>query len=97
MQKFPSWDDAIKIGCFVLLTFVLTSCGEGFRFEDFTFTGSNGKTKEVFYQDSKVCEADKNKFSHKIQGREFGFRGQNEGYLGCMKLKGWDPKEPQLY
>jgi hypothetical protein len=31
-----------------------------------------------------------------IQGREFGFEGQDTGFLGCMKLKGWDKKPLQL-
>jgi len=82
---------------FVLLTLVLlASCGESHRFEDFTFVGP-GKTEETFSQDSRVCETEKNKHSHKIQGREFGFKGQDVGYFGCMKLKGWEKKEPGLY
>ena len=83
-------------GLFVLWVLVLTSCGESYRFEDFTFVGP-GKTLETFSEDSKVCEAEKNKHSNKIQGREFGFKGQDVGYLGCMKLKGWEKKEPRLY
>lgn len=80
----------------MLLTLILTSCSEGYRFEDFTFVGP-GKTEKTFSQDSQVCETEKNKHSHKIQGREFGFKGQDVGYLGCMKLKGWEKKEPRLY
>jgi|GEM_PF-570203 len=95
--KFPSCLKAIKISCFVLILLVLPGCGEAHRFEDFTFTGSEGKTGETFYRDSKACEAEKNKHSNKIQGREFGFKGQNVGYFGCMKLKGWERKEPRLY
>lgn len=97
IQKYPPWGDAIKLSYLVLLTLVLTSCGEDFRFEDFTFTGSTGRTEKAFYKDSKTCQAEKNKYSNKIQGREFGFRGLNEGYLGCMMLRGWQKKEPRLY
>lgn len=80
----------------VLFTLVLTSCNENYRFEDFTFVGP-GKTKQTFSLDSQVCESEKNKHSNKIHGREFGFKGQDVGYLGCMKLKGWEKKEPRLY
>ena len=37
-------------------------------------------------------EREKDKYSNKIQGREFGFEGQDTGYLGCMRLKGWSKK-----
>ena len=38
------------------------------------------------------CEREKDKYSNKIQGREFGFEGKDTGYLGCMRLKGWSKK-----
>jgi hypothetical protein len=97
VQQPPYWVNAIKTSCLILLTLVLTSCGESFRFEDFTFSGSAGKTEKAFYQDSTACEAEKDKHSNKIQGREFGFKGLDVGYFGCMKLKGWEKKEPRLY
>lgn len=90
-------DYAKNAGCFALMVFALAGCGESFRYEDFTFIGSEGKTEQVFYKDSKYCEAEKDKHSNKIQGREFGFRGLNEGYFGCMKLKGWEKKASRLY
>ena len=90
-----SLGNAIKISFFVLVTWILTGCGEAHRFEDFTFVGP-GKTEAIFSKDSKACEAEKNKHSNKIKGREFGFKGQDVGYLGCMKLKGWEKKEPGL-
>ncbi|GJL79217.1 MAG: hypothetical protein NPINA01_22060 [Nitrospinaceae bacterium] len=95
--KFSFSGGATQITCLALLILFLTSCGESFRFEDFTFLGSEGKTEEAFYQDSKTCDAEKKKHSNKIQGREFGFKGQDVGYLGCMKLRGWEKKEPGLY
>jgi hypothetical protein len=96
-QKFSSLANEIKIGLFVLMTLALASCGENHRFEDFTFIGSEGKTEQTFNEDSRACEAEKDKHSNKIQGREFGYRGLDEGYLGCMKLRGWEKKEPRLY
>jgi hypothetical protein len=59
---------------------------EGFVHED------QSKGKQEFLKDSQKCLAEKDKFSHKIQGREFGFEGEHAGYLGCMKLKGWSQK-----
>jgi len=87
----------IKYGIFILWILILTSCGEDHRFEDFAFVGSEGKTRATFFEDSKTCEAEKNKHSSKIQGRELGIKGQDVGYLGCMKLRGWEKKEPGLY
>jgi len=89
--RFPSLGNVIKTCLFIVMILVLMSCSEAHRFEDFTFAGS-GKTAAIFSQDSKACEAEKDKFSNKIQGREFGFKGQDVGYLGCMKLKGWEKK-----
>ena len=91
-------DYAKYIRYFILLTLVfLAGCGEARRYEDFTFVGSDGKTEATFNEDSKTCEAEKDKHSNKIQGREFGYRGHDEGYLGCMKLRGWEKKEPRIY
>ena len=73
---------------FVILT-LISACGSPFNYEDFTNIDPY-KTEKAFKQDSKSCEAEKNKHSHKIQGREFGFQGEHTGYLGCMKLRGWD-------
>ena len=67
---------------------ILYGCGSPFNYEDFS-NSDLYKTENVFKVDSKQCEAEKNKHSNKIQGREFGFRGEHTGYLGCMKLKGW--------
>ena len=51
-----------------------------------------GKGKAAFLIDFEKCKKDKDKYSNMIQGREFGFEGQDTGFLGCMKLKGWDRK-----
>lgn len=67
----------------------LCGCGSPFNYEDFT-NRDPYKTEKAFREDSKLCEADKDKHSMKIQGREFGFKGRHTGYLGCMKLQGWD-------
>jgi hypothetical protein len=96
-QKFSSLANEIKMGLFVLMTLALASCGESHLFKDFTFVGSDGKTEKTFHEDSKACEAEKDKHSNKIQGREFGFKGQDVGFYGCMKLRGWEKKEPRLY
>ncbi|MBT4898533.1 MAG: hypothetical protein HON56_05630 [Nitrospina sp.] len=77
----------IRIG--LTLIFLLSvGCSEDRKFEDFANEDS-GKGEQEFRADSKKCMAEKDKFSHKIQGREFGFEGEHAGYLGCMKLKGW--------
>jgi hypothetical protein len=67
----------------------LISCVENPNFEDFTHEESR-KGESEFLEDSKKCAEEKDKFSNKIQGREFGFEGEKTGYLGCMKLKGWN-------
>lgn len=74
----------------IFVCFALLGCSEGVPFEEFLH--ENGKEKEVFLIDSEGCEKEKDKFSNKIQGREFGFEGKDTGYLGCMKLKGWSRK-----
>jgi len=73
--------------CWVIVL-VLYGCDSPFKYQDFTNSDSY-KTENAFKLDSKLCEAEKNKHSNKIQGREFGFKGEHTGYLGCMKLKGW--------
>jgi hypothetical protein len=82
----------MRVGIF-LIFIILLSCTENRKFEDFTHTGSiNGE--QEFLEDSSKCIAEKDKFSNKIHGREFGFEGEHTGYLGCMKLKGWSQKNP---
>ena len=66
----------------------LYGCDSQFKSQDFT-NRDPYKTKSAFKVDSKQCEGEKNKHSNKIQGREFGFRGEHTGFLGCMRLKGW--------
>ena len=75
----------------VLMGMILYGCGSPFNFEDFT-NSDFYKTEKAFGEDSKKCISEKNKHSNKIQGREFGFEGEHTGYLGCMKLKGWNKK-----
>ena len=58
-------------------------------FEEFSHSDSY-KTKSDFTNDSLKCWDQKEKYSLKIEGRKIGFQGQNVGYFGCMKLKGWD-------
>ena len=75
---------------FVISVFSV-GCSEDRKFEDFINEGS-GIGEQKFREDSRKCAAEKDKFSNKIQGREFGFEGEHTGYLGCMKLKGWSQK-----
>jgi hypothetical protein len=70
---------------------VLIGCTEDREFSDFANKDS-GKGEQEFLRESKQCTADKDKFSHKIQGRELGFEGEHTGYLGCMKMQGWSQK-----
>jgi hypothetical protein len=79
----------IKILC-ILVMFFFAGCGDAPPFEQFSH--AEGKGKAAFLIDYEKCEKDKDKYSNKIQGREFGFEGQDTGFLGCMKLKGWDRK-----
>ncbi len=74
----------------VLLVFVFFGCAESPPFENFSH--EEGEGEEQFLVDSEKCEKEKDKHSNKIQGREFGFEGQDTGYLGCMKLEGWSKK-----
>ena len=75
---------------FILIILISFGCGESPTFKN--FSSENGKSKEEFLVDSKTCEKEKDKYSNKIQGREFGFEGQDTGFLGCMKLEGWSKK-----
>jgi hypothetical protein len=75
-----------------LILIILVSCTENRKFTDFTNAGSVKEELE-FLEDSRKCTAEKDKFSNKIQGREFGFEGEHTGYLGCMKLEGWSQKK----
>ena len=74
----------------MLIILILFGCGEVPAFK--SFSSEKGKSKEEFLIDSKKCEKEKDKYSNKIQGREFGFEGQDTGYLGCMKLESWSKK-----
>ena len=73
----------------VILNFL--GCAEGTSFEKFLHEGNKGKKE--FLLDAEKCERNKDKYSNKIQGREFGFEGKDTGYLGCMKLEGWSKKQ----
>ena len=76
----------------VLIFIILVGCSEGHKFAEFTHA-DNVKGEQEFLVDTKKCMAEKDKFSNKIQGREFGFEGEHTGYLGCMKLEGWSQKK----
>ena len=80
-----------RVGLIFILIFWV-GCSEDRKLEDFTHEDS-GKGEQEFREDSQKCTKEKDKHSHKIQGREFGFEGEHTGYLGCMKLKGWSQKK----
>lgn len=80
---------AAKIFLGFIIVVAYSSCGPSRDHKDFTNVDPY-KTRIEFDKDSKFCEAEKDRHSNKIQGREFGFKGRDTGYLGCMKLKGWD-------
>jgi hypothetical protein len=80
----------IRVGI-IFIFVLLMGCSEDRKLEDFIHE-EGGKEEQDFREDSKKCTKEKDKFSHKIQGREFGFEGEHTGYLGCMKLKGWSQK-----
>lgn len=86
----------MKYSILALAILVLMGCGEKLKYEDFINLGP-GKTEASFQEDSKKCEAIKDKFSTTIKGRELGFKGKNTAMLGCMKEKGWEQKSPGLY
>jgi len=77
----------IHIALVLIFVFSL-GCSEDRKFEDFV-NADKGKGEQEFRQDSQKCTANKDKFSHKIRGRELGFEGEHAGYLGCMQLQGW--------
>lgn len=89
-------EEKMKYSILALAIFVLSGCGDSPKYEDFINLGP-GKTEESFYEDSLKCETDKVKFSSLIKGRELGFKGKNTAFLGCMKEKGWEQKQPGLY
>jgi hypothetical protein len=72
---------------------LLAACGSPHEFESFSHRDPYMKEAD-FKRDVAECEAEKNKHSSKIQGREFGLKGKDAGFLGCMKLKGWDRNRP---
>ena len=79
----------LKIWMSWTIAIALYGCGSPFNYQDFTNTDLY-KTEKAFRADSKSCEAEKGRHSNKIQGREFGFQGEHTGFLGCMKLRGWN-------
>ena len=74
----------------IFLVLIIFGCADVSTFEN--FYNDEKKSKEDFLADSEKCEREKDKFSNKIQGREFGFEGKDTGYLGCMRLEGWRKK-----
>jgi len=76
---------------YIFVIFNFLGCAERPSFEKFSHEGSKGEKE--FFVDSEKCERNKDKYSNKIQGREFGFEGKDTGYLGCMKLEGWSKKQ----
>jgi len=86
----------MKYSVLALTILVVTGCGENPEYKDFINLAPE-KTEKIFYQDSGKCQADKDNHSSKIRGRELGFKGLNTAYLGCMKEKGWEQKQPGLY
>ena len=89
-------EEEMKYSILALAILVLTGCGESPKYKDFSNTAP-GKTEKTFYEDSRKCEAIKDKHSSTIKGRELGFKGINTAYLGCMKEKGWEQRIPGLY
>ena len=76
--------------CCIFVVMIVIGCADFSTFEN--FSNDEKKSKKDFLADSEKCEREKDKYSNKIQGREFGFEGQDTGYLGCMRLKGWSKK-----
>ena len=79
----------VKILC-IFIVLIIFGCADVYTFDK--FTNDEEKSKKDFLVDSEKCEREKDKYSNKIQGREFGYEGQDTGYLGCMMLKGWSKK-----
>ena len=61
--------------CYILIILVFSGCGEAPPFEKYLH--EKGKGRETFLIDFEKCKKDKDKYSNKIQGREFGFEGQD--------------------
>jgi len=97
-KKSPvNLEEKMKTSILALAILVLTGCGKvDHQYTDFTNLAP-GTTEKTFQGDSKGCEAEKNKHSHKIRGREAGYTGIHAGFLGCMQAKGWERKSPELY
>ena len=74
----------------IFLVLIISGCADIYTFDK--FANDEEKSKKDFLVDSEKCEREKDKYSNKIQGREFGYEGQDTGYLGCMMLKGWSKK-----
>ena len=73
----------------MIITFIVSSCeGPKYRYEEFEHANVN-KKHDDFKFDSSNCQLEKERHSNKIEGRKFGFKGVDTGYLGCMRLKGW--------
>jgi len=77
----------------VLFYALAASCGVSYDHEEFSHRDPY-MTEDDFKRDMRECEVEKKKHSSKIQGREFGFKGEEAGFLGCMKVKGWDKVTP---
>ncbi len=75
----------------IIFVLLISGCSESHRYEEF-ISKDPAMGEEAFRTDSALCEREKDRYSNKIQGREFGFKGADTGYLGCMKLRGWDKK-----
>ena len=71
----------------IFVFFNCFGCAEAPSFE--SFSHKENKREKEFLLDSQKCTKNKDKYSYKIQGREFGFEGKDTGYLGCMRLEGW--------
>ncbi len=77
----------------VLFCGLVASCGGPYDYQEFSHRDPY-VTEDDFKRDMRECEVEKKKHSSKIQGREFGFKGEEAGFLGCMKVKGWDKVSP---
>ena len=60
---------------YMLIILGFSGCGEPPPFEKYLH--EEGKGKVDFLIDFEKCKKDKDKYSNMIQGREFGFEGQD--------------------
>ena len=82
------------LAMYLLFVLFFIGCdGEKYKAEDFTASKAS-MDSAIFDRDNQLCTKEKDKHLNKIQGREFGFKGSETGYLGCMKMRGWDKKNP---